>query len=207
MSAVKVKICGITRAVDARSAVSAGADAIGLVFAPSPRQVTLSQAECILSGLPIWVLRVGVFVRPDFRLVEKLAVRLGLDRVQVHGEMAESELKKFPAGRVIRVLRPDGRAAVPAREPSPDADAYLVDAFSPEQEGGTGRLANWGYARRLGKFGKSVILSGGLNAGNVRNAIRMVRPAMVDVSSGVEVRPGIKSGTKMREFIRLAKTT
>ncbi len=197
-----VKICGLTRPGDARAAAAAGADAIGLVFAPSPRRVSATRARRIIAALPLHVVRFGVFVDQDPDWIAALAADLGLDRLQFHGGEKTASLRRFPAARVVRALRPPAGARLPRRDPAPAASAFLVDACSTERAGGTGLTGNWAYARHLRRFGKPVILSGGLNASNVRQAIRRVRPDMVDVSSGVESGPGIKSPALVRAFIR-----
>jgi len=199
---IRVKICGLTRPEDARAAAAAGADAAGLVFAPSPRQVNEVQAKKVIAALPAYMVRVGVFVDQDPEWILGLAGRLGLDRVQLHGRETAAVLRRFPAARVIRSLRPKTDAPLPEKNPAPAAAALLVDAWVPGAAGGTGKLANWAYARWLKRFGKTLILSGGLHAGNVAEAIRKVRPDVVDVSSGVEIAPGIKSAAKIKAFIK-----
>jgi phosphoribosylanthranilate isomerase len=202
---VAVKICGLTRAEDARAAVAAGADLIGLVFAPSPRQVTIAQAKRIVAALPPQIVRVGVFVDQDPAWIARVAGEVGLDRLQFHGREPESVLRRFPKSRVIRALRPERGAVRPRKDPAPAAACYLVDACVPGVAGGTGRLADWEFARALRRFGKPLILSGGLTAANVAQAVRRVHPEIVDVSSGVEIRPGIKSAKKMRAVIKAVK--
>ncbi len=202
---IRIKICGITRASDARVAVDLGADAVGLIFAPSQRRVSPRQARAILAVVPPHVLSVGVFVNQSPVLIRSLVAELGLDRIQLHGGEAPGMIRNFPARRVIYAVRPKAGSAWPLRDPRPAAGALLVDAYVPGAFGGTGRLANWAYARHLKKFGKPVILSGGLNPRNVGEAMRRVNPDMVDVSSGVESRPGIKSRSALRAFIQAVR--
>ena len=199
---IRVKICGLTREVDVETTVQAGADALGMVFAPSPRQVTVKQAKMIIKNAPPQVLRVGVFVDQDPKWIMRVMHEVGLDRIQLHGHESQKVMRLFSRFRVIRSLRPTAMSIVPKKDPAPAAGALLVDAFVPGQAGGTGKPSNWKYAKGLKRFGKPVILSGGLNPQNVSEAIRRVRPAMVDVSSGVEVQPGIKNASKIRQFIR-----
>jgi phosphoribosylanthranilate isomerase len=196
-----IKLCGFTRPEDARVAVLAGANAIGLVFASSPRQVTVQQAKKIIRVLPATILRVGVFVNQDPGWVLGVYRDLGLDRLQFHGSESRRMLRLFPQNRIIRALKPGANTPAPTTDPAPEASVFLVDAAISGQAGGTGRLANWKYARGLKKFHKPIILSGGLNPENVGRAIRAVKPDMVDVSSGIEIRPGIKGAEKMRAFI------
>jgi phosphoribosylanthranilate isomerase len=204
---IRVKICGLTRPDDARLAVMAGADAIGLVFAPSPRRVSLNQARKILADVPTFILRVGVFVNQDPEWVKRIARQAGLDRFQFHGEETAGYLRQFPSYQIIRGIRPKPDCSLPRMDPAPGASALLVDAFVPGVHGGTGLTANWDYARGLKRFSKALILSGGLKPANVGAAIRHVRPDMVDVSSGVEDRPGIKNRAKIRAFIKAVKST
>jgi phosphoribosylanthranilate isomerase len=202
---IRVKICGLTRPEDVQAAVLAGADALGFVLAPSPRQVTVAQLQRLLAAVPATVLTVGVFVNQPLPLLQYCLEELGLDRLQFHGQETQAWQRKFPRVRVIRALRPATDAPLPDRDPAPAAGAYLVDARVPGAAGGTGRRSNWRYARHLRRFGKPVILSGGLTPENVGPAIRRVSPDMVDVSTGVELRPGIKSHVRLRAFIQAAR--
>jgi phosphoribosylanthranilate isomerase len=199
-----VKICGLTRVEDVRVAVKAGARALGFVFAPSPRRITPEKAQRLLAQVPATVLRIGVFVDQDWRWVRGVAETLHLDRLQFHGSESSAYLRHFHPAACIRALRPVADVVLPKRDPAPEASALLVDAWVPGVAGGTGKLANWKYALALRRFPKTLILSGGLNPANVAEAVRRVRPDMVDVSSGVEIKPGIKSAVKIRAFIRAA---
>jgi phosphoribosylanthranilate isomerase len=201
----RVKICGLTRVVDARLAVDGGAQALGLVFAPSPRRVTPEQARRLLAAMPTTVLRFGVFCDQPWRWVRNLARDLHLDRLQFHGAEDEAYLKHFHPVQIVRALRPRAGEPAPRRDPAPRAATLLVDAWSPRAAGGTGEVANWPYARALRRFPKTLILSGGLNPANVAEAIRRVGPDLVDVSSGVEKRPGIKDPVKLREFLEAVR--
>jgi phosphoribosylanthranilate isomerase len=195
------KICGLTRATDARAAVAAGARALGLVFAPSPRQVTPEQARRLLAAVPTTVLRFGVFVDQPWKWVRGLAQDLHLDRLQFSGSESAEYLQHFHPAQIVKALHPRAGEVAPRRTPAPRAGTLLVDAWSPQAAGGTGLVANWAYARALRRFPQTLILSGGLNPGNVAEAITRVRPDMVDVSSGVEKRPGIKDPAKIRAFM------
>lgn len=201
----KVKICGITQAKDAEFAIKAGADALGFVFAPSPRQITLAQARRLLAELPVTILTFGVFVDQDPKWIRRVVDETGIDRIQMHGKEKAGVLKQFPKHCVVKALNPQHHDQVPASDPAKNAGAFLVDAFVPGQAGGTGRQANWAYARRLKVFKKELILSGGLNPENVGTAISKVGPDMVDVSSGVERGPGIKDHRKIKRFIQAVK--
>jgi phosphoribosylanthranilate isomerase len=202
---IRVKICGLTRSVDVATAIEAGADALGMVFAPSPRQVSVAKAKKIMQLAPPQILRVGVFVDQDPKWIMQVMHEVGLDRVQFHGHESQKIMRAFTRFRVIRALRPTLESAIPKKDPAPAAGALLVDAYVPGKAGGTGKKANWKYAKALKRFGKPVILSGGLNTQNITEAIQKVRPDMVDVSSGVELQPGIKSTAKIKRFIQLVR--
>lgn len=198
---VWVKICGITTEEDALLAAALGADAVGFVFAPSSRQLAPVRARDIVRRLPPEVLTVGVFRDEAPKRVVRIAHEVGLKAVQLHGrETAEQSswvrsqvavvIKAFPAG--------DGRL-----EHLDDygADAVLIDSPVP----GSGEVFDWSLAEGA-PSNRRVILAGGLHAGNVVDAITRVRPWGVDVSSGVEARPGHKDASKLRSFIAAAKS-
>ncbi len=199
---IKIKVCGLTRPQDAELAVACGADAVGLIFAPSPRRVSAARAKAILRRVPPTVLAFGVFVDQDPQWIKGLIQNLGLDRIQFHGQEPDRVLRLFSSHCVVRALKPKAHDPVPGRDPARAAGAFLVDAYVRGQAGGTGKLSNWAFARGLKKFNKPLILSGGLNTGNVLQAIRQVKPDMVDVSSGVESSPGIKHPARLRAFIK-----
>jgi len=190
-----VKVCGITRSDDARAAVEAGAGAIGFNFwAGSPRHVTPEDASAIAAALPAGVLKVGVFVNESPATVAAIARAAGLDVVQLHGGEAP------PGLRFWRACRVDGEGAVDL-ENAEGAEAILLDTAVPGMHGGTGRSFAWEMARM---DGRRVIVAGGLDAGNVREAIRAAQPWGVDACSRIEWAPGRKDHTKMTEFIRAA---
>ena len=190
-----VKICGITRPQDAERAVVLGATAIGFIFWPSsPRRVGLEAARSIGRLVPGSVLKVGVFVDAPAAELARTVGEAGLDAVQLHG----SESPDLVRGLEARVIK-----AVALR--SPDAEAQiaqwtgttlLLDAHDPVRHGGTGRVVDWDRAARLARL-HEVILAGGLNPENVVEAVRRVRPAGIDVSSGVEQTPGVKDLVKL----------
>ncbi len=197
----RIKICGITRLEDARQAVGAGADALGMVFhAPSPRAVTPELAAEIVAGLPPFVSVVGLFVNADSRLIESVLSRVRLDYLQFHGDElpADCERYQIPYIKVARI-RP-GFDLVQYAVGYRRARALLVDAYVPGQPGGTGRVFDW--AQLPDKLPLPLILSGGLTSKNVGLAIRTVKPWAVDVSSGVESAPGLKDAGKVLQFIQ-----
>ncbi len=197
---VRVKICGITRVEDALPAARAGADAIGLVFAASPRRVTVAEAAEVVSHLPSFVCPVGVFVDADVEEVKDTAARAGLHCVQLHGGESPEYLARLGGLSVIKAIRVRDAGDVKAAAAYESA-AVLLDTASSLAAGGTGETFPWRYAAGLAAE-RPVILAGGLNADNVVEAIRTAHPWAVDVSSGVEERAGVKSAEKVREFVR-----
>ena len=208
---VRVKICGITNLRDALLAGEAGADALGFNFwRGSPRYVSPVTAWKIIRKLPPLVVPVGVFVDERPATVIKVAKRLGLKVVQLHGEESP-DMVRVVAARGLSVIKalavgPEFSASVMRRFPR--AELFLLDAAVPGMRGGTGRKSDWSKARKAVHdvtHGAKVFLAGGLTPANVSAAVKMVHPFGVDVSSGVERRPGVKSASKVREFIRRAK--
>lgn len=199
----KIKICGLTRLKDALSACKFGADAVGFVFAESPRRISVKKAAAICSKLPGSVSRVGVFVDQSAEVINGAVKKCRLDYVQLHGDESPAFCKKIKAP-VIKAFRVKRDLLVPAVKKYKVA-AILLDSFSPVFRGGTGKTFDWKIAVRIKKSGLPLILSGGLNARNLASAIKRVRPSAVDLSSGVEVRPGIKSAVKMKKAIAIAK--
>jgi phosphoribosylanthranilate isomerase len=193
-----VKICGVTNPDDARAAVEAGADALGFNFYPaSPRFLPEHHAIELLSELPPGILKVGVFVNQPADRVLDTARRLGLDIVQLHGDDIQ-----WPEGlRVWRALRvsPGWDAC---RLDDPRADAFLLDAAPAGIWGGSGMTFDWELARHPQA---KVIIAGGLDENNVREAIRRARPWGVDACSRLECAPGRKDHARMRRFIREAR--
>lgn len=203
MTSLIVKICGITRVVDAEAAVLAGADWIGLNFWPrSRRVVTVAQAKEIVSALPGDVKKVGVFVNAPAPAVQETAAEVGLDLVQLHGDEDPEYCRAF-AGRYLRALRVRTEAELGTLRTF-DTDMILLDTPS-EGYGGSGQIFDWALALAAKASGKKILLAGGLTPKNVAVAIRDVRPYGVDVAGGVESAPGIKDHVKLREFVDAAK--
>ena len=199
---VKVKICGITNLEDALAALRWGADTLGFVFAPSPRQVTRQQVTDIISGLPPFVCKVGVFVDSDLEEVRETLRVCNLNLAQLHGsETPEFCQALFP--RVIKSFRVKDESVLSLIS-GYKASAYLLDSYDVTLKGGTGKSFNWEIARQALRYGP-VILSGGLTPANVYQAIIQVQPYAVDVSSGVESEPGKKDHDKLRAFLEAAK--
>ena len=199
MSRTRIKICGLTRAQDVRAAVDGGADAIGFVFyPPSPRAVSIEQAAELVALLPPFVTSVGLFVNPAPGEVEAVLERVPLQLLQFHGDEAEAECARYGRPWIKAARMRPGVDLLEFAASHPRASGILVDAFV-DGHGGGGKTFDWtlipaGFARPL-------VLSGGLDADNVVDAVRRVRPWAVDVSSGVESAKGIKDAEKIAAFI------
>jgi len=198
---VRVKICGITCLEDALAAANLGADAVGFVFAASPRQVDPEAVRAIVSQLPPFVTAVGVFVNESVSRIQELRSFCRLDLVQLHGNETEKVVAQL-GSRVIKAV------TVGIETPS-DVDGYgnatlLLDTYSAAAPGGTGKSFDWSLAVGVAKK-RPILLAGGLTPENVVQAIKMVRPYGVDVSSGVEIGPGRKDHARIEQFIRAAK--
>jgi len=195
----RIKICGLTRLEDVQVAVESGADAIGLVFyPPSPRYVDLPTAAMLARAIPPFVCIVGLFVNADAATVNETLAAVPLHVLQFHGDENEGYCRQFnrPYLKAARVKPEMDLLQYAASFPS--AQAILLDAFV-EGYGGGGKVFDWSQIPPA--LAKSIVLSGGLDAGNVGEAIARVRPAAVDVSSGVEAAKGIKDAGKIRAFV------
>ncbi len=205
---VKVKICGITNLEDALTATGAGADVLGFILYPkSKRFIKAKDVRKITLNLPPFILKVGVFVNEDPRNVLEILSYAYLDFAQLHGEETPEECEYIGANRVIKVFRLKEIAEIERIEPYiGKIRAILLDTYSKDSYGGTGKTFNWEIARAVKeRFDITVILSGGLNPENVAKAIREVNPYAVDVSSGVETEPGKKDKEKVFQFVKVAK--
>lgn len=213
-----VKICGITNPTDAMAAVEAGADALGLVFAPSHRRVTLEEARAIRLVVPARVELTGVFVREPLALVHDAILTLGLGGAQFHANplehWSEAELLRWDeilqTRRSLRVVHAMQARDAETLDSTLDtrlerADQVLLDAFVPGLEGGTGKVFDWRLAERVTRRGIPLIVAGGLTPDNVADAVGKTQPWGVDVSSGVESAPGTKDHDAVRRFIRAAR--
>ncbi|WP_372749492.1 phosphoribosylanthranilate isomerase [Litorivivens sp.] len=200
MPRTRVKICGITRVSDARIAYALGADAIGLVFyKPSPRNISVDQAVEIARAVGPFISRVGLFVNPSAEDVEQVIRQVGLDRLQFHGDESEAFCRQFGLPYIKALRAKPGVDFQATVDQYPSAMGVLLDSYKPGVAGGTGEVFDWQSIPTA--LRSSIILAGGLNAGNVSEAIRAIRPAAVDVSGGVEESPGIKSADKIEAFI------
>jgi len=213
-----VKICANTSLADAQLAAEAGADAVGFVFAPSPRRVTPEQVAAITPHLPAEIEKIGVFVDADFETIAAAVEQSGLTGVQLHSGASEglaAELKRrfVPKRlRILRVIHFGEHAAEQLKAASRDAniDAVLVDSRTATAVGGTGIAFDWQAARSTIFSGEShlkLVAAGGLNPANVADAITILSPWGVDVASGVEAAPGRKDPEKVREFVGNARAS
>jgi phosphoribosylanthranilate isomerase len=200
---VKVKICGITSLEDAMNAVESGADALGFVFyEKSSRAINPLSAADIISKLPPFIQTVGLFVNEEVEKINWTADYCGLDLVQLHGDETPEDCLEVNR-RVIKAFRVQNIVSIEPLKKY-QVSGYLLDAWSPDAYGGTGKTFNWEMAAAAGQYGR-IVLAGGLTSDNVAEAILAVRPYAVDVSSGVESVPGKKDREKVREFIRRVK--
>lgn len=191
-----VKICGITRLEDALAAVDAGANALGFVFWPkSPRRVDPERARQIVAALPDRVIAVGVFVDQPTDDVNEVAQRVGLGAVQLHGTERGDYLRTMTRP-VIKAVSVVGEEAPDVSEWAPDV-TILLDVHDPVRKGGTGRTIDWTAAAAVAHRRK-ILLAGGLTPQNVSDAIARVMPYGIDVSSGVEMEPGLKDHGRIK---------
>lgn len=200
----RIKICGITRVEDALAAAAAGADAIGLVFyASSPRAVSIQQAQAIVRALPPFVTTVGLFVDASEADIRLILEQLPLDLLQFHGDEPDSFCRLFsrPYIKALRVRSGDDLNQLAARWPG--ASGILLDSYKPGVPGGTGETFDWSSIPAERSW--PLILAGGLQANNVRGAIKQTKPWAVDVSGGVEAAKGIKAIDKINAFIHEVK--
>ena len=201
----RVKICGLTNLEDALMAAEAGADLLGFIFADSPRRVEPLAVQKIIAALPPLVRTVGVFVNEKPETILEIAGRCRLDYLQLHGKETPADCLLLDDRKIIKALR------IGTGEPFPDFDLYgeqceifLYDTLVPGMAGGSGLTFDWQLLDH-GRAGRYFILAGGLSPENVGQAIEMVRPWAVDVSSGVEREPGRKDRAKIEAFMNAVR--
>ena len=204
-----VKICGITNKEDALCAAKLGATALGFIFYPaSPRYVKPEDARKIISNLPDELVKVGVFVNEKADEIKRVMEYCGLDMIQLHGDESPEFCREFTASQIIKAVELKNDDDL-NHAYSYEVAAILVDSRHAGLYGGTGRKANWKLACRT-KNKKPLILSGGLNEGNIAEALQTVAPAALDINSGVESEPGKKNHAKLArifDIIRAADTS
>jgi phosphoribosylanthranilate isomerase len=203
---MRVKICGITNYEDAMAACEAGADLLGFNFAEEAkkrnRYIEVDEAYAIIERLPDEVLPVVVCVNESLERMETFLEHV--DYVQLHGEEPVETTKALGA-KAIKVFRLSNRVELSDVEAYTDCFAYLVDAYSPDERGGTGNTCDWDMAASIVALSKPLFLAGGLRPENVAEAIQKVRPYAVDTAGGVESEPGKKDYERIRAFIDNAK--
>ena len=204
---VKVKICGITNGDDARDAVMAGADALGfMMYRKSPRWVEPSVARSIIASLPPFVLPIGVFVNEDVAAVRTLMDECGFALAQLHGDETAAYCQQLgrPVLKALRVKDRGSFLALAEFQGRASVRGFLIDAFSDHAYGGTGQRVDWTLAAEASRT-VPILLAGGLTPANVAEAVRLVQPYGVDVSSGVERSAGKKDHHKLKAFIDAAR--
>ena len=201
---MRIKICGITRRVDAEQALALGADAVGCVFYPgSARAVTIEQARDVARGVSGLGMLVGLFVNPSREEVEQVLASVPLHCLQFHGAETPEFCRQFARPFIKAIPMRQGLDLVAIDEAFDGASALLLDSDGSGQFGGSGEAFDWSWVDQ--GISHRVIWAGGLTADNVAAGIESVRPAAVDVSSGVESAKGIKDPDKMRAFIESAR--
>lgn len=200
----RVKICGITRIEDARLTADAGVDAIGLVFYKnSPRFVTNEQAAEISHAIPAFISRVALFMDADKSMIDTVLKEVEIDLIQFHGSESAEYCEQFNRPYIKALGMKDTEHTMDYLQASADqyrsAKGLLLDAHAPGEAGGTGETFDW---TAIGTITMPIILAGGLTPDNVKQAVNIVHPYAVDVSSGVESSPGIKDKEKVAAFMR-----
>lgn len=198
----RIKVCGLTDLGGVQSAVAAGVDALGFIFADkSPRKIEPEKAKKLIASLPPFVDAVGVFVNEEPRVVDEIAQYCHLTMVQLHGNESVEYCESLQR-RILKAFRvKPGMDADKLTKYANVAEGFLVDTYNENMEGGTGEAFDWSLLEKMDIPGP-LILAGGLDAANVSQAIRQVRPFAVDVNSGVEKEPGVKDIDKIIEFVR-----
>lgn len=198
----KVKICGLKEVQHVKAAVNAGADAIGFVFAPSKRLVSIAQAHELAKYVPKGVLKIGVFVNPTAEELRVAVEGVPLDYVQFHGEETPDFIREqgYPAIKALSVRSAEDVQAATQY----DVDYYLFDAPGTDFKGGSGHTFDWTLLETAGIPKEKLILAGGLKQENIDEAVSLVAPFMVDISSGVET-DGVKDIEKIKGFLQVVK--
>jgi phosphoribosylanthranilate isomerase len=199
MNKVRVKICGLTRAEDVKAAVAAGVYAVGFVFTDSPRRISIDTANYLGSYVPKGVLSVGLFLDQDRSEIDHVVNSVQLDMLQFHGSETQAECGIYGLPWLKAVAMENAGSGKQAERDYPAATGLLLDSHTAGKRGGSGRVFDWSLSQALSK---PVWLAGGLSPDNVGHAIRIVRPFAVDVSSGVEVSPGIKDASRIDAFMK-----
>lgn len=200
---MKVKICGITRIEDALCAVESGAWAIGFIFyKKSPRYIEPLKVKEINNLIPEYIRKIGVFVNSSLEEMLKVAEISGINTFQLHGEESPEICLNLPK-EVIKAFRPENESDLQQIEKY-KTNTFLIDAKVSGAYGGTGKTSDWKLAKQAKEYG-NIILAGGINSENIIRAIKEVQPFAIDLSSSVEISPGIKDHSKIKEIFNLIK--
>lgn len=195
---IKVKICGITNIEDALLAADLGADALGFIFAESPRQIDSEKARAIIHELPPFVKTVGVFVNEEPEKIKEIQLECGLDLVQLHGDESPEQCRNLMPYSIksFRIKDETGIKGIDKYKGA--VRAILLDTYQKGKAGGTGKTFDWSLAIKVKEIGIPIILAGGLGPENIQEAIATVKPYAVDVSSSIEEKPGKKNPDRMK---------
>lgn len=202
----EVKICGITNSQDALAALECGAAALGFIFyPPSPRYLKPADAKKIIASLPNKLVKIGVFVNEKPEEIKKVMEYCSLDMIQLHGDESPEYCNQFPASSIIKAFALKNDDDV-NQALNYNVAAILIDSRHAGLYGGTGKTSNWEMARRI-KDKKPLVLSGGLNAENIAEAMKTIAPNALDINSGVEESPGIKDYKKLRQIFEIIRVS
>jgi len=200
----KVKICGITNTLDAQRVCDSGADAMGLVFyPPSPRYIQIKEARAIVENLPPFMTSVALFVNAEREEIEKVLHEVDIDLIQFHGDESAEFCRSFSRPYIKAIRMKEGLDLYAIEKEYATARALLLDTYKKGIPGGTGESFNWQQVPH--DLSKPIILAGGLDADNIAQAIKQVRPYAVDVSGGVEASKGQKDQHKIIAFMKNVK--
>lgn len=200
----RIKICGITRSEDAKTAANLGVDALGFIFVKkSPRYIDPQTARTIINKLPPFISRVGVFIDEPIEKIIEICNTAHIDTVQLHGSESPKYCASlpFPVIKVISIKDDTDISIIDTYATS----GILLDTWHSGMAGGTGKTFNWKIARQACSRNDRIILAGGLGPSNIEDALQSVQPWGVDINSGVEIKPGIKNPHKMRDLVRIVK--
>jgi len=194
----RIKICGITNYEDAIQAIRLGCDAVGFIFAKSPRNINLDKVKTICEALPPFINKVGVFVNQSTAEILNTVNYCGLDIIQLHGSESTIDANDttIPIIKAFKARNADIVDEIQRER----CQVFLLDSFISGMEGGTGQSFDWNIARKASEIG-NLVLAGGLDHKNIVSALDKVRPYAVDVCSGVEKKPGLKDHKKLQQFI------
>lgn len=201
---VRIKICGITRFEDARVAANLGVDALGFIFfKKSPRYIAPEEAAKIIRQLPPFISRVGVFVNEELPSILEIAQIAGIDTLQLHGTESPDFCDQSPLP-VLKTfsVKPDMNFSI---LDTYKTAGFLLDTWNSNMYGGSGKTFDWTIAKNICARFNNVVIAGGLGASNIEEALDMVHPYGIDISSGVEIMPGVKNPHKMRDVVKIVK--